>query len=60
MKERSATRKQLPLTLATSEPAPTFPSSVEQHLLIALAELLIAAAVDDAAKEGARDERQDP
>lgn len=60
MKERSVVRKQLPLMLSPREPALTLPSSVEQPLLTALAELLVAAAVDEAAKQGGRDEREDP
>lgn len=59
MKERSVMRKQLPLMLSPREPALTLPSSVEQPLLTALAELLMAAAVDEA-KQGGRDERKDP
>lgn len=60
MKDRSPIRKQLPLTLASRESVLTLPSSVEQPLVTALAELLVAVAVDEAAKEGGRDERKDP
>lgn len=60
MKERSVMRKQLPLTLSPREPALTLPFSVEQPLLTALAELLVAVALDEAAKQGGRDEREDP
>lgn len=62
MKERSTmTRKQLPLLrLAPSDPVLTLPSSDERPLMVALGELLLLVAADEARAKGGSDERQDP
>jgi hypothetical protein len=50
---------QLGLVLLTPT-APTLPSSAEQPLVAALAELLIAVASENGVEEGGHDEREDP
>ena len=62
MKERSTmTRTQLPLLrLAPIDPVPMLPSFDERPLMVALGELLLLVAADEARAKGGGDERQDP
>ena len=57
MKQRSMTRKQLPLVLAPIDPVPMLPSSAERALVVALGELLLAAAAQEARSKGDGNER---